>query len=268
MVRTDLRAYGLLVWTQTRAAAQYPASLVLLTLGAAVLTGLDVVAILVMFAHTDTIATFTLAEVMFLYGTSSTSFALSDLLMGQAEKLGRHVRAGTFDIMLLRPVGAWAQLCGDGFAPRQAGKLVQAGTVLGVAIAAVDVDWTAGRIAMVPVMIVSGVVIYGAVWALGAAFQFLVTDAAEVMNAFTYGGSYLTQYPLSIYARDLVRAVTWVIPLAFVNWQPALFVLDRPDPLGLPDVFRFASPLVALAFAVAAGAGWRAGLRRYKSTGS
>ena len=73
------------------------------------------------------------------------------------------------------------------------------------------------------------------------------------MNAFTYGGSFLSQYPIGIFARWLRGLVVFVVPLAFVAYFPALYVLDKEDTLGLPEGFQYASPVVAvLAVLVAA----------------
>jgi ABC-2 type transport system permease protein len=71
-----------------------------------------------------------------------------------------------------------------------------------------------------------------------------------------------------VFAKELVRGVTFVLPLAFVNWLPATYVLGRPYPLGLPRWTAFASPLVAVGCCALAGLAWRAGLRSYRSTGS
>ncbi|GAA0991811.1 ABC transporter permease [Acrocarpospora macrocephala] len=261
-----VRAYVLLAWTWLRASAQYPASLVLLTLGSFVINGLDVAAIWVIFAHTRTLAGFTLPEVMFLYGTAGVSFALADLLFGNVERLSQHIRAGTFDTMLIRPVSPFVQMAADRFGPHRLGRVAQAVAVLAIALAQLAVPGS--RAWMIPLMILCGTAIFAAVFALGGALQFLLTDAPEVANAFTYGGSQLTQYPLSVYGEQLVRGVTFVLPLAFVNWQPSLYVLDRDDPLGLPGWLRFASPVAALVLGGAAALAWRAGLRRYRSTGS
>ncbi len=62
--------------------------------------------------------------------------------------------------------------------------------------------------------------------------------------------------------------MTFLVPLAFVNWLPASFVLDRPYPLDLPGWAAFTTPLVAVACGALAGLAWRAGLRSYRSTGS
>ena len=67
-----------------------------------------------------------------------------------------------------------------------------------------------------------------------ACVQFWTVDSAELALAFTYGGNTLTQYPLTIYPSEVVKVLTFVVPIAFVNWYPSLFVLDRPDPFGLP----------------------------------
>ncbi|RGA03430.1 transporter [Microbispora triticiradicis] len=261
-----IRTYALLVWAWTRAAAQYRVSFALMAAGAFVIGGLDIAVIWVIFANTDSLAGFGPAEVMFLYGTSELAFATSDMLFGNVDRISQHIKAGTLDVMLVRPVATWAQVAADRFGPHRIGRVVMAAAVLGVALARLDIPL--GRAWMVPVMVVSGIVIFTSMFTLGGALQFLLTDAPEVANAFTYGGAMLNQYPLSVYDPRIVQGLTYVLPLAFVNWRPGLYVLDRPDPLGLPSWTGLLSPAAALALAAVAALAWRAGIRRYRSTGS
>ncbi|WP_246081050.1 ABC transporter permease [Nonomuraea mesophila] len=258
--------YARLAWTWTRAAAAYPASFALMTVLGIVTTTLDVAVILIVFANTTTLAGFSRDEVLFLYGAAGVSFALCDLLVSNIDRVSQHIKAGTFDTFLIRPVSSWLQLTTDRFNPNRVGRVLQAGLVLGYAVAVLDLE--EGRLWMIPVMVVTAFVIFAAVWTLVGAAQFLLTDAPELGNAFTYGGQQLTQYPLSIYARDLVKGVTYVLPMAFVNWQPGLYVLGRDDPFGTPEFMRFLGPAAALALALAAGLAWRQGIRHYRSTGS
>jgi ABC-2 type transport system permease protein len=188
--------------------------------------------------------------------------------MGTLDRLGRRVRDGTMDVQLLRPAPVLAQVAADRFALRRLGRIAQGLLVLGYACVTVDVTWTVPRILMVPVMVLSGAVVFAAVFVAGGAFQFVAQDAAEVQNSLTYGGNTLLQYPPTLFAKDLVRGVTFVVPLAFVNWLPGLYVLGRPYPLDLPGWTAFTSPLVAALCCVLAAAAWRAGLRSYRSTGS
>ncbi|WP_188196008.1 ABC transporter permease [Nonomuraea sp. SYSU D8015] len=261
-----VRTYFLLAWTWTRAAAAYPVSFWLMTLGGIVIASLDVAVILVIFANTTTLAGFSREEVLFLYGTSSVSFTVCDLFVSNIDRVSQHIKAGTLDTFLIRPVSAWIQLATDRFTPNRAGRVLQASVVLGYSIAALDLDWR--RAWMIPVMVITGMVIFTALWTLAGALQFVLTDAPEVSSSFTYGSQQLSQYPLAIYGRDLVRGVTYVLPLAFINWQPGLYVLGEDDPFGTPEFMRFLGPAAALVLALLAALAWRQGIRHYRSTGS
>ena len=69
----------------------------------------------------------------------------------------------------------------------------------------------------------------------------------------------MTQYPLSIFTREVVVALTLVVPVAFANWYPTLYLLGREDPFGMPAWLQFASPLAALVTVVLALLVWRTG---------
>lgn len=263
-----LRAYGFIVAMWVRSTMAYRASFAIMLTVSFVMTFLDFAAIMIMFSHVDELGGFSLPEVAFLYGTSCVAFGLADLFLGQFERIGRRVRDGTMDMLLMRPVPVLVQVAADRFALRRLGRVFQGALVLVWSLVLVDVDWNFGKALMVLVMTVSGAVIFGCVFVLGGAFQFWAQDASEVQNAFTYGGTTLLQYPPTVFGKDLVRGVTFVVPLAFVNWLPALRVLGRDDPLGLPGWVDFASPAVALLCCAITGLLWRAGLRAYRSTGS
>jgi ABC-2 type transport system permease protein len=267
-VANALRAYGLIAAMWIRSSMAYRSSFVMLSLGQFVITGFDFVAIWIMFSHTPQLGGFALPEVALLYGASGIAIALADLFLGGIEQVGQRIRDGSLDSMLVRPVAPFAQAAADRFALRRIGRLGQTSLVFAWGLANAGVHWTAGRVVMVPVMIVCGAVIFCGVFTLGGAFQFVAIDAWEVSNAFTYGGNTMTQYPPTIYAKELVRAAMFTIPLAFVNWLPALYILGRPAPTGLPDVLRFASPVAALALTAIAALAWKAGIRSYRSTGS
>ncbi|MFJ8191358.1 ABC transporter permease [Streptomyces sp. NPDC096094] len=267
-VTEGLRAYRLIAVMWIRSTMAYRTSFALTTFGNFAATALDFVAILLMFSRVDALGGWSLAEVAFLYGVSGVCFGLADLAIGSMERLGRRVRDGTLDTLLVRPAPVLAQVAADRFALRRLGRVTQGVLVLGYALTVLDVDWTAAKLLLMPVMLLSGAGIFCAVFVAAAAFQFVAQDASEVSNAFTYGGTTMLQYPPTVFALDLVRGVTFVMPLAFVNWLPASYVLDRPYPLDLPEWVAFAPPLVAVACCALAGLAWRAGLRSYRSTGS
>ncbi|MFJ6796502.1 ABC transporter permease [Streptomyces sp. NPDC091268] len=253
-----------------RSTMTYRTSFLLALFGNAAITLLDFAAIFIMFSHVDVLGGFTLPEIALLYGSCSASLGLADLLLGNLHRVGTRIRDGSLDTMLVRPVPVLAQVAADRFALRRLGRTAQGLAVLGWSVPALSgqVDWTPGKVLLVPVMVLAGAGIFGAVMVAGAAFQFAAGDAAEVVNSFTYGGCTMLQYPPTVFATDLLRGVTFIVPLAFVNWLPALHVLGRPDPLGLPGWLAYTSPLVAFAVFLPASLAWRAGVRSYRSTGS
>ncbi len=267
-LRAGVRAYRMIAAMWIRSTMAYRASFAMAALGNFAATGLDFVGLLLMFSHVDALGGYTLPEVAFFYGTAGAAFGLADLVMGSMDRLGRRVRDGTLDTLLVRPVPVLAQIAADRFALRRLGRITQGLLVLGYALMVLDIAWTPLKVLMVPVMILSGAVIFASVFVAGAAFQFWAQDASEVQNSFTYGGTTMLQYPPTVFAKDLVRGVTFVLPLAFVNWLPALYVLDRPYPLDVPSWLAFLPPLIAGGCCALAGAAWRVGLRSYRSTGS
>ncbi|PJJ02199.1 ABC-2 type transport system permease protein [Streptomyces sp. 2333.5] len=267
-VAQGLSAYGLIVRMWVRSSLAYRTSFVLMACGNFAANALDFVAIMLMFSQIDALGGFSLPEVAFLYGTSGVALGLADLALGSIEGLGRRVRDGTLDTLLLRPAPVFAQMAADRFALRRLGRITQALLVLGWSLPRIEVDWTVGRVLLVPLMAVCGTAIFAAVYTAGAAFQFWAQDAAEVQNSFTYGGNAMLQYPPTVFAKELVRGVTFLVPLAFVNWLPALRLLGHPDPLGLPGWVDFLGPVVAALMCTGAGLVWRLGLRAYRSTGS
>lgn len=260
--------YRRLVGASVRTQLQFRASLAIETVGAFAITFADFVEVLVIFAHLPRLGTWSVEEVAFLYGSAGVGFALCDIVIGHIEKLGELVRTGRFDTILLRPAGTLVQIAGSEFALRRVGKIVQASLVLAFAMTRVDVQWTPTRLAMLVAMVVSAAAIFVAVFVATAALQFWLIGASEVGNAVTYGGSYLTSWPLPIFGPWLRRLFAYVVPLAFCAYLPSLAVLDRPDELGLPHWMRYASPLVAFVALGASYVWWRFGVRHYRSTGS
>ncbi|MFD7747568.1 ABC transporter permease [Streptomyces sp. NPDC059698] len=263
-----VRAYGLITAMWVRSTMAYRASFAMTVFGDFAVTAFDFVTILLMFSHVDALGGYSLPEIALLYGLSATAFGLCDLLLGSMDRVGRRVRDGTLDTLLVRPVPVLAQVAADRFALRRLGRITQGLLVLGYALVTLDIAWTPLKALTLPMALVSGAAIFGAVFVAGAAFQFVAQDASEVQNSFTYGGTTLLQYPPTVFAKDLVRGVTFVVPLAFVSWLPALYVLGREYPLDLPRWAAFLPPVVAAVCWVLAGLAWRAGLRAYRSTGS
>jgi ABC-2 type transport system permease protein len=252
--------YGRLAATSVRSQYQYRVSFWMQFVGTFVLTILDFVAILVIFHHLPQLAGWDLGEIAFIYGASYVVFKLADAVMNSMDRIPLLIRMGTFDQVLTRPLGSLGQVLIVELAPRQIGAALQG--------LRVDVQWTAAKVAVFISMQVSAFVIFCALFVATNAIAFWITDAREVANAFTYGGNYLTQYPLHIFGLWFRRILGYAFVLAWIDYFPSLYILGKPDALGAPPVFRFLSPVAAVLIAAVAAFVWRSAVRHYRSTGS
>jgi ABC-2 type transport system permease protein len=267
-VAERLAIYWRLLGAQVRSQTSYRASFVLDLLGQMVAPIIDLFAILAMFRVTRTLSGFTAPDVLVMFGLAATSFALADVAVGNIEKLRDYVRQGLLDAVLVRPLPVLGQLLALDFTARRLIRILVGSGVLVAACARADVAWTPARVAVVILAPVSGAVFFASVFVGAATVAFFWIDSGEFANGFTYGGRDFTSYPVNVYSGLFRRVFAFSLGFAFVAYYPALILLGRRDPLGLPDWFAWASPLVSLAAGLLAALAWRFGVRHYRSTGS
>jgi ABC-2 type transport system permease protein len=169
---------------------------------------------------------------------------------------------------LLRPPPAMAQICLSEFALRRVGKVATSLAVLGYVLTTAEISWTPLRMAVLLITPLTGLVLFGAMWVAATSTTFWLVEGDELPNAVTYGSWMFTSYPVSVFSGWLLRLMAFVVPGAFVAYYPALAILGKADPLGLPAVLQYSAPPVALLAAAIAALIWRAGLRHYVGTGS
>ena len=266
-LREGLSLYARLIAARVRAQLQYRTSFAIETVGVFLISFLDFVAILIMFSNVPQLGAWNVSEVALLYALATLSFAFTDLVIGHLDSFPALIRDGNFDLMLVRPRGTLFQVIAGDFQLRRLGRVAQGLLVLAFALSTLAIDWTPDRVLVLALAVPSGVLIYGSVWIAVICIAFWTVEGREAANAFTYGGAFLAQYPINIYDRWLRRFLAYVVPMAFIAYFPALHVLGKTDPLGLPRILQIASPVVALATALVASMVWRFAVRHYQSAG-
>ncbi len=265
---TVTSAYVALFRSRLAAQTTYRTSFWFEVLGQLGIGFIDFAEIYVVFHQVRALGGFSFPEVGLMFGLATASFALADMLVGHVDGLPTYVRTGQLDAMLLRPLSALGQLVTSDFSLRRLGRCVAGLIVLAVAFAHVQIDWTPGRVALLVVTPVVGATIFCSIFVGTSALSFWFVEGTEFSNAFTYGGNYLSSMPFTVFQAPVRRFFTFVLPAAFVAYLPALGLLGRDDPDGLPSWLSWSGPVAALLAVVAAGAVWRVGLRHYTGAGS
>ena len=269
MVHT-LGIYFRLLRVQFRSQLQYRVSFLFLLFGTGLIAVLEFGSLALVLQRFDTIRGWTVEEVAFLYGLVEIAFGAMDMVFSgfDPRRFGLSVRQGTFDQVLLRPISATVQVLGSDLALRRVGRILTGTAIFAFSLSRVPVAWTAFKVILVPVILVSMFLFFGGLFMIGATISFWTVESIEVMNILTYGGSYVISHPMHIFQRWLRGFFTYIVPAIFLNYYPALYILGKTDPLGIPAWGPFAAPVVGVGMLLAALGFWRYGIRNYQSTGS
>ncbi|MCA9839726.1 MAG: ABC-2 family transporter protein [Trueperaceae bacterium] len=262
--------YLKLVGVQIRSQMRYRSQFVLDTLALLLVTGLEYASLALVFERFKSIQGWSLAEVAFLYGLVEMAFGLTDMIFGgfDAPRFGRFIRQGSFDQMMLRPIGITLQVLGSDFNLKRFGKMAVGVVIFSYALSHLSITWTVAKLLYFPLVVLGLVLFFGGLFIIGATIIFWTVESTEVMNIFTYGGSFMMSYPMNIYETWLRNLFTFVVPAIFLNYYPALFFLGKPDPFNFPAFAPFLAPLAGLAVFLISLGFWRFGLKHYQSTGS
>ncbi|MCB0215715.1 MAG: ABC-2 family transporter protein [Chloroflexi bacterium] len=264
-----LELYRVLALAQLRAQMQYRGSFLLQGLAVFLGTIVDFIGIAFLFARFESIGGWRLPDVALLYGLVNLPFATVHLLAEGFEDFQQLIRPGSLDQLLLRPRSVFVQVLGSKLPLRQLGRLASASLVMGLALHWLEAPriWTPGDWLYLAWSLAGGGLFFLGMVMLSASACFWTVESIEVANIVTYGGTEMASYPMHIFGTWLRRLFTYLLPLAFVSYYPALRLLDKPDPLGLPAAMAWlAVPVCAATLAAGFGA-WRLGLRHYQSTG-
>ena len=265
-----LETYRRLTSIQLRSQLQYRLAFLLEFLATMVSLFMFFLALVFVFQRFEHLAGWTLGEIAFLWGLVETAFGLMEMVFSgfDPKGFGEQVRRGTFDQLLLRPVNITLQVLGSKLVIRRLGRIIQGITIFLIALTLIEVQWTPLKLLYLPVVVGSMIAFFGGLFMIGSTITFWTIESIEVVNIFTYGGTELMSYPMTIYHDWLRRFFTYIIPAAFLNYYPALFFLDKPDPLQLPFFVHFLAPLAGLGTLAIAFAFWQFGIKHYQSTGS
>jgi len=217
----------------------------------------------VLFSKVPALQGWSFDQVLFIYGFSLLPLGLFNLVSVNIYRFAeRYIADGHLDRVLLRPLNPLAQVLCESFNTSGlnelllgTGIMVYAGRNLELALGPLDV-------AMLVVLVPSAAVIYASVFLSVTCVSFWHEDrmglAPPIYNVIRFA-----RYPLTIYGRWVQVFLVFILPFAWVAYIPATWFV------GDSEVARWAllTPLVAVLTLGLSLMVWRAGLRRYESTG-
>lgn len=217
----------------------------------------------------DTINNWNIDELIFLFSLIFITYGIFIVFFMALRDFSDWIKHGDFDRVMLRPRGLLTQLvlCGaDWIAALGHGTL---GILLFIFSAnKVGIQWNLGMAVYYIVIVISGVLIQGAIFLIFSAISIYVVETNSLKEIFYWNMRKFAIYPLSIYNKFIQSILIFVVPFAFVNYFPAQFFLRKADLAAYPQWFMYLSPIVGIGLYIIAYAFWKFSLRYYKSTGN
>ena len=208
-------------------------------------------------------------EMLFLFSIMYITYAIVVSLFADLREFTWVVKEGKLDRLLLRPRGVLLQLIlnnADVMASMGHGTM---GILLFVVSAnRVGIEWDFTTIAYYTAAIIGGVLIQGGIFILFSSLTFYFTEVNSVRAILYWRMRKFSGYPISIFNKVIQYIMIYVVPLAFVNYFPAQYLLRKDDMANYNEVYMYIAPLVGVVVYAVGYLFWRISIRKYTSTGN
>ncbi|WP_407931773.1 ABC transporter permease [Devosia sediminis] len=183
----------------------------------------------------------------------------------QFRDIEEKVRLGTFDAVLVKPIGAWTYLVFSGINIGYAGHVLLALGLMAWSLPQVGADWTPLTVLFFLATLVSSAAMVCATMTMIGATALVWVKSSHLYSIF-FGFWELARYPLQIFPFPLQILMLTFVPLGFLAYVPVAVALGKPVAL-----LGSAAPLAALAigplWVLIAMAHWHYCLRNYQGAG-
>ena len=183
----------------------------------------------------------------------------------QFRDIEEKVRLGTFDAILVKPIGPWTFLAFSGLNVGYGGHVILASGLMAWSLFQVSVDWTLHAVFYFIAAIVSAAMLTAALMTMIGATALVWVRSRHLFSIF-FGFWELARYPLNIFPLPLQLMMLTFAPLGFLAFIPTAVTLGKPVPI-LGDWAAPASLAIGPLFVLLAMAHWRHCLRNYQGAG-
>ena len=183
----------------------------------------------------------------------------------QMRDLENHIRLGTLDTILTRPMSPWAYMVFAGFNVGYAGHAILGIGLMTLALLNVQIDWSLPTLAYFIASLISVAMVTGAILTAIGATALAWTRSNHLYSLF-FGFWELSRYPLNIFPAAIQATMLTILPLGFMAAVPVAALLHKP----VPFLGDWAGPVALLAgplFTALTMLYWRSAMSKYQGAG-
>ena len=250
-----------------KSAMQYRASLLMQVIAQFVMTGGELLAVVVLLSRFKVVGHWGAAEIMFFFGVMQATFALTELFGRGITSFAWFVQRGDFDALILRPRPLLVQVMVSQLDPRRLGGVSVGVMAVLIAASRLNIQWTLLKGLLLAEVVLGSMLLLLGLFMIEATVSFFSVKSIEMVNVLTYGGRTACQYPVDVYPGVLRFLFTYLAPFAMCMHWPVSWVLGEAM-VTLPVWGYFLTPLAGAAFFAIMVRVWYVGVKHYRSTGT
>lgn len=216
-----------------------------------------------LFAKFKSIKGYSYNDIILIYGIFYTCFSIADMISRGIIDLPKLIRSGSMDIFFIRPRNLLLQVIGSNFEVSRIGRLVQAIAVLIYGIKIINIKWNLTKIIVLTLILIFGIILFFTIFLFLETIAFWSINDSGIINIFSDSGKDIFQYPVDVFNKGIRLILTYVLPFAFINYYPILYLLGKTT----KKLYAF-SPIVIVFWFLSTIFFWKIGVKNYSSTGS
>jgi len=262
-LRRGVRLYRRSLGAVVRAVLEYVSDFWILIVAGITTQALGLIFLGVVMGKVPQLNGWSFPEMVLIYALAGVSSGIVPVVADGIWQLAGSIHSGQLDYTLTRPYHPLLQVMSSWVGFNGVGDLVASIAMLAWALARVDVDWSPANIAVLVVLMVSGMALRLALCVISNTVSFWLRMPIPMFAMTLWQVGELARYPLGIYGMGLRVLLGAAVPFAFAGFFPAAWLLDRGGYAWLGIL----TPLVAIACWIFAVWFFNRGLRRYESAG-
>jgi ABC-2 type transport system permease protein len=242
---------------------EYRGDLIVGLLSDLLMQAVNLVFILVVFGHTQTLQGWGREEVIFMYGFFLVPFAIFSTFFNIWDFNDRYIIKGEMDRILTRPIHSLFQVILERMDLESLSGAITGIIIMIYAGSGLNLSFYWYDIFLFIIMVMGGALVYGGIFVSLASIGFWSDSKSSIMPLMYNIGNY-GRYPINIYNRVIRFLLTWVLPFAFVGVYPASYFLGKSEWY----MYSFLTPVMGLVFFTLAVLIWNQGVKRYRGAGN
>ncbi|UOY91823.1 ABC-2 family transporter protein [Ectobacillus sp. JY-23] len=242
---------------------QYRGDLIVGLLSDLLMQAVNLVFILVVFGHTQTLQGWGREEVIFMYGFFLVPFAIFSTFFNIWDFNDRYIIKGEMDRILTRPIHSLFQVILERMDLESLSGAITGIIIMIYAGSGLNLSFHWYDIFLFIIMVMGGALVYGGIFVSLASIGFWSDSKSSIMPLMYNIGNY-GRYPINIYNRVIRFLLTWILPFAFVGVYPASYFLGKSEWY----MYAFLTPIMGFVFFTMAVLIWNQGVKRYRGAGN